>query len=181
MVLPFMGMLLALIFFFGWALRNQQHVKVSDRYWSWRRVRAGGAASASELNGKFFGRTASGVTLRTDRGPDETLGDYVDRVSEASRPAGVLADETVLDTFPRGRGVDVSAEFPTDVGVWRWFTGAIHHRHVRDGVEWRRGQARCENAVRDQFLGDLDERLDNVPAPGRNMGKTFRQLYLARW
>jgi hypothetical protein len=45
LVLPFLAFLLTLIFFFGWARTNQQHVEAAARYVSWRDLHNGEAGA----------------------------------------------------------------------------------------------------------------------------------------
>ena len=182
MCIPLLALVISLTFFFGHAMMNQQHVRISDRYTAWRRV-AGGNVNGQALNTLFFRERAEGTGVAEDRGPAETLEDYVAFASWSGADAERLARATVLQRFPRGQRATVRAEFPSNSGaaVYRRLTGAIRSSHYRDGVEWRRGQARCEDALRDEFLGDLDATLDNLPAPADTLGQVLRELYLAGW
>jgi hypothetical protein len=59
--------------------------------------------------------------------------------------------------------------------------GAIRNRHGREGVEWRRGQARCEEEVRDGFLTDLDNALHGLRSPAGEFGRVLRHFYNWTW
>jgi hypothetical protein len=186
LVIPLLALVLGLTFFFGWSMRNQQRMRMAFRYAAWRRVHGVGETlpspvSSREINRKFFGDAAAGVGVHFPRGPDQVLIDYVGEVSARSGRAGALAEELVLGHFPRGRGARGSAEFPTDVGLWQKFTGAIRASHVRDGVEWRRRQAGCGSAVRDMFLTTVDGAMSDVEAPGDSLAETVRGLYRSGW
>jgi len=181
--IPLLAFVIGLTFFFGWAMSNQQGVKISGRYAVWREVRGGGAADPRDLNRKFYSQKAGGVSVDGRQATDETLRDLVDAAGDVSTEAKMLADHLVLDRFPRGVGAEVAAEFPTDVGLWNQLGGgAIRHRHMREGVEWRRGQASCEEVVRDDFLIQLDGALRRLSStPGAEFGQVLRNLYEYRW
>lgn len=178
---PLIAVVLGLTFFFGWAMRNQQRVIISDRYAVWRRVVAGDAVGGGRLDRDFFGGQAAGVAVDYAGGPDGTLVEYVDRAGRRSAAVEALAQRLVLERFPRSHSAEVSAWFPTDVGLWKRFTGAIERRHVREGVEWRNQEAALEPQVRDQFFIPLDSALLSIPAPGTGLGLAFQNLYLRRW
>jgi hypothetical protein len=65
------------------------------------------------------------------------------------------------------------------VGVWKWFTGDIRHRHVRDGVEWRSGQVSYLETIRDEFLYNLHRAVSQVP--DAVLRQNLQRLYLQRW
>jgi len=179
MAIPLLAMVIALTFFFGFAMTNQQHVKASARYIPWRAVEDGSGVSADELNTMFFHERAESIGAVGGIGPDETLREIVDRASWESAPAGDLLDLCITEHWPHGRSASVSAEFPSSVAAWRRFTGAIRHGHVRDGVEWRRGQVSYLEPIRDQFLMNLDATILGIDdAPLR---ESLRRLYLQRW
>ena len=179
--IPLIATVLGLTFFFGWAMRNQQRVIISDRYAVWRRVVAGDAVGGGRLDRDFFAGQAGGVAVDFGGGPDGTLEDYVSMVGQRSAAVEALAQRLVLERFPRSHSAEVSAWFPTDVGLWKRFTGAIERRHVREGVEWRNQEAALEPQVRDQFFIPLDSALLSIPAPGTGLGLAFQNLYLRRW
>ena len=182
MCIPLLALVISLTFFFGHAMMNQQHVRISDRYTAWRRA-AGGNVDGQTLNTLFFRERAEGIGLTEDGGPADTLEDYVAFAAWTGSDAERLARATVLQRFPRGQRATVEAEFPSSsgAGVYRRLAGAIRGSHYRDGVEWRRGQARPEDGLRDEFLGDVDATLDNLPAPADTLGQVLRGLYLAGW
>ena len=181
MCIPLIAFIIAMTFFFGFSMANQQHVRISDRYAAWRRVLTGTMASDEQLNEMFFADRAGEVQTDTDTGPVETLEDLVAEAGDVSEPAHLLAERCVLERWPRGRRVKVQADFPSSVGAWRRFTGAIRSRHVRDGVQWRRGQASCDYVVCDEFLSPLDDVLAGVSAPGDGLAEMMRQLYSNGW
>ena len=185
MIIPFIGGIIALTFFFGWAMKNQQHVKTADRYTAWNRVHGGQDATEAGLNLHFFERKAGGVCIDGAAAPPDTLRDAVravDIVPDRRNETVLLAQELILDHFPHAVGINVTADFPTNVGLWRALgQGAIQHHHVREGVEWRRGQARCEYETAQSFFPALDATLNSVAAPGDSLGQMARNLYLEGW
>jgi len=180
LALPLLATVIVTTFFFGWAMRSQQAVKISDRYtaWQWAQQRP---VSEESLDAKFFDHRTSWVEITGHDGPDATREDLVAEAAVLSQPAGELAARTVFDRWPRGYWVRVQAEFTPRMDAWRHFNGPIRSHHVREGVEWRRDQARNESAIRDQFLDEMDVLLDSCPAPGDGLAETFRRLYLTRW
>ena len=181
LVIPLLALIIAITFFFGRSLMNKQHVTVSDRYTAWREVLTGSQVTDRNLNAMFFRDRAVDVDIRRGDGPDETLSDLADAAGYVSAGAETLAYETAVERFPRGRAADVAAQFPTQGGIWRQLTGAIHSTHARDGVQWQRGQASNQRVVAQEFLGQVDDALNGIAAPGTEIGKFFRRLYLAGW
>jgi hypothetical protein len=179
--LPLLALVLVCTFFFGWAVMNQQHVWIADRYACWRQVRNGSTATAQELNQNFFGGRATNISTARDSGSSKTEQDFVSAVAADNRPAGDLAQELVMNRFPKGLHVSIQAEFPTSVKYWQRFTGAIQSSHEREGVEWRWRQAFCASVVADQLLQPLDNMLSVWPAPATNVGRFFRTLYREDW
>jgi len=179
MAIPLLAMVIALTFFVGFAMTNQQRVKASARYLPWRYVQAGEGLSADELNAMFFNERAENIGVVHGSGPDETLREIVARANWESASAGDLIDLCVSNYWPQGSSASISAEFVSSVEAWRRFTGAIRGGHARDGVEWRRGQVSYLQPIRDQFLMNLDAvvlGIDDAP-----LRESLRQLYLQRW
>ena len=178
MILPLIALILGVVWFFGWSMMNQQHVRVSDRYAAWRRVRGGGVR---DLNDTFFDQRAINVDVDRRSGQTRTLHDLVSAAGDRGAMTELLAQELVLRRCPRGSGARVEAEFPTEVGLWKRLEGAIASRHVREGVEWRRDEVRCEPVLRDEFLSELNAAVGNLDAPSSEFGRIIRHLYNTRW
>ncbi|MBT3201189.1 MAG: pilus assembly protein [Phycisphaerales bacterium] len=189
MVIPFLAAIMGFTWFFGWAMTNQQHIKIADRYQTWRQVRAGSGVSAETLNKRIFqgyldedryhqnGGTYSSETIKTLQGLVEAAG-------AQSPEAGTLAYPIVMDKAEHGKWITVHGNFPSDIGIFQQvenYQGDIRHTHMRDGREWRWRQLRCEDIIRDEFLEDLDSTLTGVPSPGNGLAAMARQLYLSRW
>jgi len=189
MVIPLLGAVLGFTFFFGWAMVNQQHVKIADRYQTWRRVRAGARVSAETLNERIFqgyldeerfhqgAGTYSSETIKTLQG-------LVEAADTESPQAAVIAETMVMERSPRGRWTTVHGHFPNEIGIFQKvedYQGAIKHTHMRDGLEWRWRQIWCEPVIRDEFLAELDETLEGVASPGDGLADMAQGLYMIRW
>jgi len=189
MIIPLLAAILGFTFFFGWAMVNQQHVKIADRFQTWRRVRAGARVGAETLNDRIFqGRldedryhhnsgTYSTETLKT-------LEELVMAADAKSPEAAALADPMVMTRSPRGRWTTIHGHFPSEIGIFQQvenYQGSIKHTHMRDGLEWRWRQIWCEPVIRDEFLFKLDSTLLGVPSPGDGLAGMARRLYLSRW
>jgi hypothetical protein len=182
--LPLLGFVIAMIFFFGYAMMNQQHMKMAVRDAVWRDVRETGAPLAAELNSGFLNNkaNASSITVTaTNVWPASLETEYQNMQAKLSQAAALLSDSMIVDRFSKGMEYKISAEFPSSVGAWQRFTGAIPGQAARDGLEWRRGQAEWNESVQEQFLSRLDAVLGQIPAPGDELGKMMRQLYLSHW
>lgn len=186
MCIPLLGLVTAAIFFFGWAMMNQQHVRVSDRYATWRSLYgwqgyksdAGKDLTAEEiLNLLFFRDKATSVGISGSGGVDpDSIEGMVNAAGRYGADPENLADESVQERFPHGRVANVSAGFKPIMGVWKRLSGAIRSRHYREGVEWRRGQVSYLEVIRDLFMSELDQAV-----LGCQLRDEIRALYLKRW
>ncbi len=181
MILPLLALVWSLTWFFGWELVNKEHVRMSNRWAVWRTVRGAGEPVPQQLSDNFFKDKAINVGMTTGSGPDKTLQALVTEAGKISQPAQMWTQSLVIDRFPHGFTANVTAEFPTTNTAWSRFTGAITGMHGRDGVEWRRAQARCEDALQQEFLDSLDSTLENISSPGDTLASEFRNLYRGGW
>jgi len=177
LVLPFLAIITALTFFFGWALMHKHQVVTASRYSAWRKVEAGTWPTEEELNEICFNNQATEVGLSPGGEGWETARDLADEAGAFSAYAEELAERLVLDRFPKGRRAHVSADFGRSQAFWQNFTGAMHSRHGREGITWRRDEVRCWSTLRDLYYHDLDESLRGV----NGMAEMIRRLYLAPW
>jgi hypothetical protein len=199
MCIPLLAGVIALTAFLGWAMMNQQNVKAAARYTSWRRVYGGWPQRNPDdpndvddpnhpgLNVLFFRERASSVHVEGGSGQTDEFEQLIAAAGNHSDYAATFADWLILHPppdrghFQHARRAHVWASFRSDLEMLNRYRGAIHSRHIRDGVEWRRGQADCRHVTREQFLGTLDEVLLDVPAPGDGMARMVRSLYLHGW
>jgi hypothetical protein len=202
MVIPLLATILGLTFFFGWAMVNQQHVKVADRFQTWRKVREGSRVGGATLNERLFmghldedaydedARRGNGHFDGTQTEETfETFSDLTDKAQEQSEDAGTLAGGLLgtLDEIgeaERGRATTIRGEFPSDIGIFQSvedYQGAIKHTHIRDGKEWRWRQLRCEEVLKDEFLSELDDTIKYVASPGDDLAEIARDLYRKEW
>lgn len=189
MCIPLIAVVIAMIFFLGFAMTNHQRVRLSAHYTVWRDLYgwpeisdpAGRTLNRSEaLNMIFFNGRADPVSID---GPDvihpQTISDMVAAAGQIGAWPEEFADRTVRQSFPHGSCAKVSAEFPTTVKAWKKFTGAITSRYCRDGVEWRRSEVSYLQPVRDQFLADLDAAVMCIDDD--ELRSSIQALYLKRW
>ncbi len=185
MAVPLLALVIMLIFFFGWSLTKQQHVKIADRYVTWRQVAnytpPQVPAGRDELNVLFFRDRALTVGIAAMGAPDGALEGLVDASGDYSQSAEMFADLLVLRTFPRGRKVSVGAQFRNPVTRWSELGGMIRARHAREGLSWRYPQVGCERALAEQPLSPLDDVLCTLPPPADISGEILRGLYLWGW
>ena len=185
MSIPLLATVIALIFFFGYAMKNQQHVIASSRYAAWRAVDKGSPPSGYELNAMFFQDRASTVTVTGGGGPRQTLYDLVDKAYWESASAGDLMGRSLSD-WPAGKSANVRADFVTSLKYWQELIGPIGSLCVRDGEQWRREvsdqdilRASYLEPIRNQFLSELDEAIGRIP--DRQLSNSLKALYQRRW
>ena len=181
MIIPFLGLILGLTFFFGWALMHKHQVVVADRYAAWKRIETGGWPSEDEINTKCFMNRASDVSLSTGHVGRETAEDLAAAADAQGPEVGELATRMVVEPFPVGRQAEVYAKFDADHALWQKFKGYIHHSHRREGITWRRDEVRPWASLKDLYLSELDDRLNGIPAPADGMAQMIRRLYLEHW
>ncbi|MFP4054823.1 MAG: TadE/TadG family type IV pilus assembly protein [Phycisphaerae bacterium] len=177
---PLFATILALTFFFGYAMMNQQRVRSSDRYAVWRDVYRGGGNEPNAIRSRFFGEQAEGVEVHHRGGSGEARQGLVDEASSYSADAGEFTDHLV-SRFPHGKWKRVRAAFPTDMPLWEQFSGKIQNHHARDTVEWRRRQASLSYTVRESYLRELMDALDNVNAPGDALSHEIENIIRNGW
>lgn len=181
MCLPVLVFVLVLIWLLGWGLMHQQQVTISDRYTTWKELR-GQPVSGDHLNAWFYRSQAAGVSTWADAGQWETHEDLVAAADRASPAAGRLAEETALNTWPRGREVRIAASFPIELGsLFDALPNTVRSRHGRTGLPWRRGQAACRQQVIDMYLHDLDAALERVQGSADNLRQMVQRLYRNGW
>lgn len=196
---PLLALVLALTFFFGYLMKNQQAIKAADRYATWRDVYNPNPTPSDVNNLLFAGRAVNmQVYQRWDVGdptpagytPGLTLDEWVTASTAVSPEAGSFAQSTIHDRFPHHYGKAVVAEFPSTVGAWQQFNGPVSSHqidgdvmlgHAREGVEWRRTQAGISETIREQYLQTLDAVLLGIPSPGDGMAQMIRRLYVNGW
>jgi hypothetical protein len=196
LALPFIGMFMMLVMFLGLQMLNQQDLRESARYNTWRYMGTHGSAGDVELNRLFFAGKALGVSqsrqVRTVTDVEQTLKEYTTEVSNLDATAGQLADTLVnLQLHPQWAD-SVTANFPNEIGLLREFgpDGEMNTQYIRSGGDWRRGQVRegaqvtavlPSDAVREQFLIPLDDAMQRVASPGNTLADAARHIYVQGW
>ena len=183
MCIPLMAILIAAIFFFGWVMRNQQRVRIADRYTSWKRV-YDTTPSEQDINEKFFDDRGYNISreVDSDTATNQVRESFIDAVEKRDAPAGGYAQDLINRNLPGGSYVLLRSQFNTNSGKWKkWAeSGAIERSHVRDGRPWIRGQTQMPNSIRDLYLQQLH---DAVTSPSLNSsgGNLIRTLYMEGW
>lgn len=197
MAMAFFAFLFVAIFFFGWAMVNQQHVKEAARYVSWRwvadhendpnNVSPWNDPNQPGLNEMFFRSESAGFSVNYFDGDDIEFDELVQAAESRSNYAGSFSNALLLDPpvgynhFAHAVGAEVGSSFNSDIDYFKQFSGDIVSHHIRDGVEWRWHQADIRHVTRIQFLQSLDDQLKSIPGPGAAMGEMIRGLYLRGW
>jgi hypothetical protein len=202
MAIPLLAAMIALTAFLGWAMMNQQNVKASAKYTSWRRVYGGHWPAVDgtmtdgngpddrdhrPLNEMFYRGKARSIGVGGGGGQVDEFEQLIAAAFGYSEYAGDFADRLILHPlpdhghFPHAVRAHVWADFHSDMEMFNKYQGEIHSRHIRDGVEWRRRQADCRHVVRVQFLSALDGVLESVRPPGDGMARMVRSLYRNGW
>lgn len=178
---PFLGFLIGLTFFFGWAMMNAQTVRVASRYAAWRAVYSD-VPTETMVNQYCMESRATPVNVGIN-GLGGTPFDSFQSLVSSSRPrAGDLADELHKeDGFPEGKSAEISAEFPSTVPFYQRYTGAILNRNWVDNPMWNTpgsnlGGDLWGQSIKTLYLTDLDTRLQATA-----IANSLRSLYLARW
>lgn len=180
MCIPLMAILIAAIFFFGWVMRNQQRVRIATRYTSWKSV-YDAKPSTQELNEKFFDGRGYNVDRSVD--PDTITKSvrekFIDKVPASDNKADLYAEDIVSRNLPRGSYAMLRSQFSTNSGRWReWAeSGALERTHVRDGKSWIRGETQMPSSIRDIYLEELNDLVDD----GSAGGEMIRTLYINGW
>ena len=182
MVIPLLAGIIGLTFFLGWTMTNQQHVWVSSRYAAWRQVRPGETVDSARLDSAFFEDRAADVGIERGLGQGETLAELIAAAGQMGQAAEQHAGMVVWNRCPRGQTATIAAEFPSDVGFWQRFSGAIRSYHARDGRQWRcADNVTCEAELRDQFLLSLDLMVEQLQSAEHGLGDRLRRTYLEPW
>jgi hypothetical protein len=183
MVIPLLSLIVVLIFFWGWAMVNQQSVRISDRYAAWENAYAK-PISTGAINQDFMGNTAFKLLVANDGGKNQTVQDFATQTRDNYGPAaGNFADD-LITYVPGGCQDFVSAEFPSDVTLMQRFQGAIKDTYGREGVEWRRNQLNEVSTIQKLYLtqdGGVDTTLNSIGGQGGPMAQMIRNLYLGGW
>ncbi len=183
MVMPFLGFILALIFFFGFAMKNQQRVKAAARYQSWYRVNHATGERIDNrhptLNEMFFYDKASSWGSGGGVGPIDSLEELTEATSEYREKTYDLAHDLLMSHASKGSHATASGRFPSGVDLWDNFHGSIRSEHTRDGHEWRHGHLNYLQPVRDNFLEELDEHIETIDH--EQLRQNIQRLYLKRW
>lgn len=206
MVIPFLALIIALIFFFGYAMTNQQHLRMADRYAVWRGYRGGGTNGTS-INQQFLQNKGANVSVSYSSGKldEPTIDELVRAAGDVSRSAEGLMTLMALgnstgnvqaNAFPRDSQVAVSSQFPSNVALWNRImsntpgdptdpsaggaggnVGSIFSQVSLEGGEWRHNATPSQcPAILQEFLLNLDSAMPSNP-----VGSRLKLLYNSSW
>ena len=141
LVLPFVLLILALLFFFGMSFSRVERGAVLDRYEAWRHVaRAPGPSAGGDnahLNSLAYGGNAASLDIdRTRHFPSDATDPWLAAAANATWDAGPLA-EGMVDTLPTGVRVRQGVKHDSSVPVYQQLMGKVRHQHVRLDGDWR--------------------------------------------
>lgn len=177
--IPLLATVIVLTFFFGYALTNQQHVIVATRFVTWEQADAQYSVVSKEVNVTFLDNKSGRVDIASRGGPRETLEDLVDEVYNEYSSSGELIERCMPGRWPEGHRTQIDAFFASSVPAWDRFAGAMSQQHVRDGVQWQRGEVSYLEPVRDEFLYKLDNAIGQMGNSA--LEGSIRSLYLVTW
>ena len=191
MVLPLLATVIAATFFFGWAMTNQQHVRMADRYVAWRRFKGGDGPTGGDINDKFMDGRARNVSVGGGGYRGQTRDELLQKTAEQSYDAGPLMQEAV-GHYPGAYHGGVGAAWDPPIGAFQHLNDPIRSDHYREGREWRRihgvymiGGRDVEDGydsrqpVSKFYITALDERM-----PGDDdsyLARVIRVTYVYRW
>lgn len=174
LVLPLIVTVLALIFYFGWAMPHLQRAAMVDRYAAWRQVThapgpAATADSTAQLNTTFFAGKAASLQLLQQVGfPTAARQAWLAEAAALDPNVGRLA-RSAAQAWPAGREVSVQLEYNATTPLGRFLQGTIRHHHVRLGNEWK--------YVNRMHLSPTDEKWHPMPRPVLSLSPYLRQIF----
>ncbi len=141
LVLPFVLVVLALLFFFGMSFSRVERGAVMDRYEAWRHVaRAPGPAAGGDdavLNSLAYGGNAATLDItRTRDFPPDATELWHEAAANANADAGPLV-QGMLDQLPTGVRVTQHVKHASTVPLYQKLMGTVHHQHTRLDGDWR--------------------------------------------
>ena len=186
LVIPFLMLILAFVFYFGRGMVRVQRAQLMDRYEVWRDVANAPGPKWTDpeslpngplLNDTFFAGNAESVEkIGSNFFPDDAPDELIDEAQNFSNGTSELVEES-HDAFPRGRSVNLTTDHEETIPLWKQFDGPIRHRHTRLENDWRHvngwtgdgpdaeyagGGPWMLPEVRDVFLESLDGPLENM-------------------
>ena len=158
LAIPFLAFIIAMIFFFGTAMRGQQKVRHSARHAAWRQALTASAPVDAD-----------------------TLGETLRELSAGAGDSSTTANSLFVLSFPGYAESSMSTGLPSDVEIYRKFEGSISGYHAREGVPWTLGQAGVESELRSTYLAELDQQIQQMDSDAKSLADAMRALYNQRW
>jgi len=180
LALPLLAVVLAILWFVGWSHQRKQRVVVASRHAVWRRI-ANDPLTDRQVDEELLNDAAIDVNQQRLYGRWSDLDDWVAAAADVSDAAATLADETVIERWPKDLVLRLEAQYEPPLAIGREFGNDLSFRHGRAGVEWIRGQAGQRGALLELYYEDLDAALRSVQGAGQSMAERVRGLYLWSW
>jgi hypothetical protein len=204
LAMPFLVLILLLLFFFGRGLVRAQRVAVMDRYEAWRQASADAPGPHAQiddghtlLNQTFYGGNADaidydGADLFPPDAPRELI---AEAAAFATRAKTVELVNDVYDQFARGRSVRFRARHDEAIKAIRDMdlVRPVASRHTRLGHDWRfangwrrdsdgeweprTGGTSMLGPLRDVFYPAFDDQLESL-ASNNSLARMLRGMYL---
>ena len=197
--LPFLFLVISLVFYFGRGLTRVQNAQIMDRYEAWRLAGGGPGPDGRTqyMNEAFFARKATSLehTVTTYFPPDAG-NDLIAATAGFSGDTQNLVT-LALGQFPTGQTVQFTTTFDSSIRLWKNFERPVVHGHTVLDNDWKFATAwvkpkdqwvqafRANDPwmllpVRDQFFMDLDNSLTNLVTQGNGLAQFLQSLYTER-
>jgi len=207
LVLPFIVLVLAYVFYFGRGMVRVQRAHVMDRYEVWRQVErtpAGprysepnGLPHGPQLNDTFFAGNAASINDAHHTWhyfPDDAPQELVQQIITYSGDAALLAQEA-QEAFPKGRSIGFTTRHDETIPLWKPFNGQLRHRFTRLDNEWKFANNWTEAGpdgwhsgggpwmmpeIRDVFITEFDGVMEGLENGGNYIARRIRWIYLRK-
>ncbi len=152
--IPLLALLISGMFFFGWALRNQQKVKVSDRYAAWRAVHNAKAVTDA---------SSYAYNLYSEPGQESQRDQFIQDFT-----AGNVMDPTVeilIEQFLGSRSVNAQLDVsPGPAGTQQELVDAISNSDA---------ESLAERTIAQQFPGSVSANVTSDFSTDTELWKYF--------
>lgn len=204
LALPFIMLILLLVFYFGRGANWVQHATVMPRFEADRRAlaqgvpytRQGGGLSHSLLNEVFFSNTAQSISVTdNDNYPGGAMNDLRTAEQARSEDAGILA-QTLAGYFPSNLSMSVVTSHASTIPLWNLWDRPVHTGFLRPGSDWQfaphwndwmqnwsrrsAGNGWLLHNAHDAFMTSLDETLADTISQGNTLARNVRDYYWRR-
>ena len=183
MSLPLLAMVIVGTFFFGWAMRNHQRVRIASRHVTWSHVyESARTPNSADVNDLFFDMRGEGTYIEGEGFAGNALEDYVQAVRNRDEDAGRVVEEMINEADPpEARREMVESNFVTSNDLWqRLADGEIRMEHHRAGRTWRRPEWSPLSTVTTETLLEECDAMSDAPQDSK-VESALRLLYEGGW